>query len=483
MTEPRPIDCGPAKQGPQSRQGEEILRMTEPQPIDCGPAKQGPQSRQGEEILRMTESQSQQSKGILRMMRFAILIPALVGCGGDAQPTCDVGVVGDICTIAGDGTVGYAGDDGPALAARMSLPQDTTVIDGEVFILDWNNHRIRKLAADGTIRHVAGRGELGGTLDDPANSDLNHPTGFVLDTAHNRLVVAAWHNSKLREIDLATGEIADSCGDGRRAYFGDEGPALTASLDLPASLAYAPNGDLVIMDQANQVLRRVDSAGTIHRVAGRCVVDAMPPLGGGPCAPGVEPVACPAPSGKFTCGSMATCGAPCTPSYAGDDGPAIDMRIAQPFGQSADPAGRMVFDAAGNLYFADTTNSLIRKIDPAGTVTRYAGTAPVAGVAQTGFSGDGGPARDAKLYNPVDLALDTDGTLYVSDVYNHCIRAIAPSGTIRTVAGICGESGFSGDGAPAELAKLKRPYGIDLAGEVLYISDTGNNVIRSVKLR
>ena len=418
----------------------------------------------------------------------ALLLALGVGACADAPadaltPPCDVSVVGDICTIAGNGNLGYSGDDGPALAARLSLPQDTMVIAGEVFILDWNNHRIRKLAADGTIRHVAGRGELGGTLDDPANSDLNHPTGFVLDTARNRLVVAAWHNSKLREIDLVTGEIADSCGDGRRAYFGDEGPALNSTLDLPASLAYAPNGDLVIMDQANQVLRRVDAAGVIHRLAGRCVVDAMPPLGGGPCPAGIAPVACPAPSGKFTCGSMGTCSAPCTPSYGGDDGLAIDMRIAQPFGQSADPAGRIAFDTNGNLYFADTVNSLIRRIDPAGMVTRFAGTAPIAGVAQSGFSGDGGPARDAKLFNPVDLAFDSDGTLYFSDVYNHCIRAVAGDGTMRTVAGICGESGFGGDGAAATAATLKRPYGIDVADGVLYISDTGNNVIRSVKLR
>lgn len=411
-----------------------------------------------------------------------LLLAAAAGCSDDA-PRCDPTVVGTLCTIAGDGRNGYAGDDGDALDARMSLPQDSLFIDGTLYILDWNNHRIRRLDADGTIRHVAGRGELGGTLDDPANSDLNHPTGFVHDARRGQLVIAAWHNSKLRTLDLATGELADSCGDGRRAYFGDGGAALTASLDLPASLAYAPNGDLVIMDQANQVLRRVDAAGNIHRLAGQCVVDAAPPLGAGPCAPGVLPVACPAPSGKLTCGPMATCGAPCTPGYGGDDGLAIDMRIAQPFGQSADPAGRIVFDPAGNLYFADTANALIRKIDPAGKVTRIAGTAPVGGVAQPGYAGDGGPALAAKLNNPVDLALDTDGTLYVTDVYNHCVRAISPAGTIDTVAGTCGQPGYTGDGEPAAQGTLKRPYGIELANGVLYIADSGNNVIRSVKLR
>lgn len=411
------------------------------------------------------------------MKKLCVMV-LVAACGGGDGETCDPTVVGDICTIAGSGKSGYAGDGGEARDAKMSLPQDTLLVGDVLYILDWNNHRVRKLMPDGTMQHVAGRGELGGTLDDPANSDLNHPTGMLHDAARNRLLIAAWHNSKLREIDLASGEIFDSCGDGRRAYFGDDGPALTSSLDLPASLAFAPNGDIVIMDQANQVLRRVDANGTIHRLAGRCVVDAPPPLGMGPCPSGVDPMPCPSPSNKFYCGSLAACQAPCTPSYAGDEGPALDMRMAQPFGQSADPAGRIVFDPQGNLIFADTANAILRKIDTSGVVHRIAGTP-----GQPGYEGDGGPALAAKLNNPVDIALDADGTLYISDVYNHCIRAIAPDQTIRTVAGVCGEAGNAGDGGPATAARLKRPYGIELANDTLYIADTGNHVIRSVKLR
>lgn len=420
-----------------------------------------------------------------RFLMLALMLSTAAACGDDegAAPSCDSSAVGTICTIAGDGKSGYSGDDGPALAARMSLPQDMLRIDDVLYILDWNNHRIRKLEADGTLRHVAGRGELGGTLDDPANSDLNHPTSMAYDATHGRLVVAAWHNSKIVTIDLATGEISNECGDGRRAYFGDSGSALISSLDLPASVAFAPNGDLVIMDQANQVIRRVDASGVIQRMAGRCVIEVPPPLGSGPCAPGVEPVPCPARSGKLTCGPLATCGSPCTPSFGGDDGPATQLRMAQPFGQSADPAGRIAFDAEGNLYFADTTNGLIRKIDASGTVTRFAGTAPIDGVPQTGYAGDGGPARSARLYNPVDVAFDSDGSLYVADVYNHCIRVISPAGIISTAAGSCGQSGRDGDGGPAPSARLKRPYGIEVADGVLYIADTGNNVIRAVKLR
>ena len=422
------------------------------------------------------------------MTRAPWLLLAALGaaaCGGDddGPAACDPTVVGTICTIAGSGDNGYGGDDGPAREASLSLPQDTVrAADGTIYILDWNNHRIRKLPGDGTIRHVAGRGELGGTLDDPANSDLNHPTGMTFDPSGASLVVAAWHNSKLRTIDLASGAIVDTCGDGRRAYFGDDGPAFAASLDLPASVAYAPGGDLIIMDQANQVMRRIGADGMIHRFAGRCVIDGAPPAGPGACAAGVEPIGCPYPSGKTTCGASATCGQPCTPGYGGDGGPAVDLRMAQPFGQSADPAGRIAFDAAGNLYFADTGNAIIRKIDRDGIVTRVAGTAPVDGAPRPGYAGDGGPALEARLNNPVDLAIGPDGTIYFTDVYNHCVRAIGPDQIIRTVAGQCGSPGYEGDGGPPTQAKLKRPYGLDLAGGVLYISDTGNNAIRSIVL-
>lgn len=416
------------------------------------------------------------------MNRLSLLCLALlVAC--DPKP-CDLTAVGNICTIAGAGTNGYSGDDGPALKAELSLPQDTlTAADGTTYLLDWNNHRIRKVGTDGIMRAVAGRGELGGTLDDPANSDFNHPTAMVFDPGGNMLV-AAWHNSKIRKIDLATTTIVDTCGDGRRAYFGDGSAALTATLDLPASLAFDPQGNLVIMDQANMVLRQIDPAGTISLRAGKCVIDAAPPSGPGACGSGVAPVACPMASGKTTCGVPAeTCSKPCTPGYFGDEGPASAMRIAQPFGQSADPGGRMVFDAAGNLYFADTSNALIRKIDTQGNVHRFAGVAPIAGVAQRGFSGDEGPATSAQLNNPVDLALSDDGTLYFTDTYNHCVRSIDTAGTIHTVAGTCGTAGTTGDDGPASAALLKRPYGLEWTGGVLKISDTGNNRIRVIKLK
>lgn len=431
-------------------------------------------------------------------MKAAALLSAgllvLCGCSDDpATPpaACDQSVVGHLCTIAGSGENGYdknaESEALPALEAKMSLPQDTlTDVDGTIYVVDWNNHRIRRLA-DGKLSWLAGRGELGGNLDDPANGDFNHPPNIAFDESGTNIIIAAWHNSKIRTLSLDSGEIVDTCGDGRRAYFGDGGPALTAALDLPASIALDLNGDLIIMDQANQVLRRIDAAGDIYLLAGRCIVDAPSPAGPGPCEPGQDLVNCPADatgqSGKWTCGDPAEwCSKPCTPGYSGDDIPATEMRMSQPFGQSATPAGRIAVAPDGKLYFADTANHLIRMIDTDGIVRRIAGQPPVDGVAQSGYAGDGGPALDALINYPVDVALADDGTLFFSDVYNHCVRKIDPDGIIDTVAGICGERGTGEDGLPANETLLLLPYGIEWVDGRLHVTDTGNHVVRSMLL-
>jgi sugar lactone lactonase YvrE len=135
----------------------------------------------------------------------------------------------------------------------------------------------------------------------------------------------------------------------------------------------------------------------------------------------------------------------------------------------------MALDDQGNLYFADTRNNRIRRIGNDGIVTT------VAGNGETGFGGDGGPAVDAQLSSPTDIDLASDGTLYIADTQNSCIRAVSPEGTITTVAGICGERGFDGDGADPTAALLDRPYGIELdRDDNLYVVDTYNHVIRVV---
>jgi sugar lactone lactonase YvrE len=153
--------------------------------------------------------------------------------------------------------------------------------------------------------------------------------------------------------------------------------------------------------------------------------------------------------------------------------------MAQPYGQMADPAGRITFDRDGNLLFADSNNNRIRRVNTDGIIETIAGNG------EAGYDGDGGPAVEATLNNPVDVEVADDGTIYFTDVYNSCVRKIDASGSISTAVGQCGprrqDWGFEGDGGPPELAKLNRPYGLLLDGpDRMYIADSYNNRIRVV---
>lgn len=415
------------------------------------------------------------------MKKLIFACALLAGCGSDEEP-CDPTVPNTICTIAGSGKQGYDRNT-LAIEAALYVPQDTAVSpDGEVWILDFNNYLVRRIRPDGTLQRMVGNGDLGdsppdGTRAMPAlDATFNHTSDLFF--ANGYLYLAAWHNSRIKRVDLSTMMLENFAGRGRRTYYdGDGGPRLDASLDLPSSIALAPNGDVVIMDQANQVVRKVDADGKITRIAGTCVLDDIVA-----CAPGVAPVACNGDTNKTTCGDPNDCGTEraCVPGYGGDGGPAIDARIAQPYGQAADPAGRIVYDKLGNLYIADSENNRIRKVDTAGIITTVAGTG------QRGYSGDDGPAVDAQINRPIDVEVDDAGNVYFTDVYNNCIRRIDADGTMRRVAGKCkaypAGAGFSGDGGPPLEAKLDRPYGIDLEGGKLYISDSYNNRIRVVNL-
>ncbi|HEU0037020.1 MAG TPA: hypothetical protein VFQ53_40695 [Kofleriaceae bacterium] len=406
------------------------------------------------------------------------LASGLVACGSD--DACDPDAPNTICTIVGNGEQGL-NNAKRALDTNLYVPQDTAVSpDGEVWVLDFNNYLVRAVDKDGGIRTVIGTGEVGDSPPPelqsmPAIEALfNHTTDLFFHDGY--LYLASWHNSRVKRVRLSDMMIENYAGLGKRTYYyGDEGPALDAALDLPSSIALDPTGNIVIMDQANQVIRMVDQNNIIHRIAGKCVIDLD-----SPCAAGVQPQLCPG-SDKYACGDLATeCSKPCTPGLVGDGGDALEARMAQPFGQQADPAGRIVYDAAGNLIFADTDNNRIRKVDTAGIMTTIAGT----GVA--GYAGDDGPATQAQINRPVDVAAAPDGSIYFTDVYNSCVRKIDPAGIITRVVGQCSSDpdlrGFAGDGGPPLEAKLDRPYGIDLVGTKLYVSDSYNNRIRVVNL-
>jgi hypothetical protein len=405
------------------------------------------------------------------LMVAVLLCAGVAACGGE-----DECAPGAICTIAGNGQAGYGGDGADARNAALYLPIDQAVSpDGELWIIDFNNYRVRAVDDGGTIRTVLGSGELG---DSPAQDGeatvpaleaaLNHMTDLLF---HGRyLYVAAWHNSRVKRLDLDTMLLEDYAGRGvRTSYDGDGGPALDAAFDLPVALAIDRDGDLLVMDQANQVIRAVDGEGVIRRVAGQCVVESESEGGCGD----APPLACPG-SDKLICGLVDECAYPCTPSFAGDGGDALEMRMGQPFGQAVGPSGHMAHDADGGLLFADTNNHRIRRIAADGIVSTVAGTG------ERGFAGDGGDAHQAQLDSPTDLEVAEDGSIYIADTFNHCVRAIDPGGVITTVVGRCGEPGFSGDGGAATDATLKLPSGLELSGDRLYIADTGNHRVRAV---
>jgi uncharacterized protein (TIGR03437 family) len=374
---------------------------------------------------------------------------------------------GVLTLAAGNGTTGFSGDGGPATSAQLYRPAGVAVDSaGALYIADAGNQRVRKVA-NGVITTVAGNGLAGYSGDGgPATSArLNDPVGLAVDSAGN-LYIADVNNSCVRKV--ANGVITTVAGNGVAGFGGDNGPATTAQLNGPYAVAVDAAGNLYISDALNQRIRKV-AAGIITTIAGNG-----------------------------------------TAGFSGDNGPAVNAQLATPLGLSV--------DAAGNLYFADRDNQRVRKVTN-GVITTIAGNGT------TGFSGDGGQAISAEFSEPVSVALDAAGALYITDDYNYRIRKIASgvistvagggvptssqfgglsgiavdsagsvyvgdqgnhrvlkvaNGTITTTAGN-GTKGFSGDGGSATAAQLNSPYGVavDSAGN-LYIADSGNNRVRQI---
>ena len=337
---------------------------------------------------------------------------------------------GTIQTIAGTGIATYSGDGGPANRAALNAAVDVFADrSGNLFIADQYNHRIRKIAPDGTISTVAGNGIAGYSGDGGAavSAQINTPIGICADNAGN-LYIADVGNQRIRKVD-ASGRISTLAGTGGRGYGGDGGPAINATFYNPVRVAVDPSGNVVIADQSNHRVRRITPSGTISTIAGNGA------------------------------------GTPQTGAFSGDGGPAVSASLNNPTA--------IAFDGAGVLYICDQYNQRIRKVATDGTITTIAGNGAA------GFSGDGGPAISASLNYPGAITLDAAGNIYFNDDVNYRTRRIS-SGTITTIAGT-GTQGFAGDGGPGTAAQLNGNFGIalDLAGN-LYIADSTNNRIREV---
>ena len=225
-----------------------------------------------------------------------------------------ISTAGVVTTIAGNGTFGFAGDGGPATAALLDNPMNVTVdAAGNVYICDWINARVRKINTSGIITTIAGNGSPAWSGDGgPATAAGMRPTSLLITTA-GEILVCDGSNNRLRKID-ASGIITTIAGTGVGGYSGDGGPATAATLRNPAFLLYDPAGNLLVCDENNQVIRKIDPSGTITTIAGTG-----------------------------------------TRGFSGDGGPATAATLQFPM--------MMTFSPAGQLLFADNQNNRVRKID------------------------------------------------------------------------------------------------------------------------
>jgi streptogramin lyase len=280
---------------------------------------------------------------------------------------------GVISTVAGTGKKGDGGDGGPATKAQLNDPYGVTLDrDGNLFIVDRLNFRIRRVGANGMIETIAGTGKsgFGGDGGPGAQALLKEPNGICLD-GKGRLFIADVADQRVRVLDLASGKIDTLCGTGKRLQAGDGGPYREASLMGPRAVAVGPDGNLFVCEREGHAVRKIDFAsGKIERVAG---------------------------TGKK--------------GYDGDGGPAVAGTFNGP--------KEIDVDRQGNIFVVDTENHAIRKID-----AKTGKLSTIAGTGKSGGSGDDGPATKATLARPHGVAAGPDGAIFIGDTLNHRIRVV-----------------------------------------------------------
>jgi sugar lactone lactonase YvrE len=339
-----------------------------------------------------------------------------------------------IATVAGNGTLGYTGDGGVATAAEFQQPIAVAVdFQGNLFISDFSKDVVRRVdAATNVVTTLTGNGTPGysGDLGPATGGILNSPSGLFFDGIGS-LFISDTGNHVVRKIDAINTNITTFAGDGTPSFSGDGGIADSAELSSPKDVVFDNVGSLYIADFANDAIRRIQ---------------ATPPI--------------------IT--SIAGNG---TPGSTGDGGLAVNALLNGP--------AALATNTAGDLYIADNSNNVIRKVTASGSnITTVAGT----GVA--GFSGDGGLATSAKFGTPQGLATDSAGNLYITDSANNVFRKVnALTQKVSTFAGdtTANASGYAGDNGPATAALLNAPThpAIDAAGNI-YFADSGNGVVRVI---
>jgi len=355
---------------------------------------------------------------------------ALAGCEAPPPP-CEA-VPGHVCAVAGTGELGFNGDELPPGKTDLYLPSSVRRgPDERLYLMDFNNQRLRVLDDDTLVRTVIGSGEhaIAATGVPALSTPLENPIDFRFDAA-GHIVFVSYHDPRVLVLeDDGTLHSLAGAGDGVVGTLGNEGdggPATDALFIQLDGIAIAPDGTIYVSDSLANRVRRIRD-GVIDTVAG---------------------------TGEA--------------AYSGDGGPGPEAALHWPSALELDPAG--------NLYIAETRSHTVRRLAPDGTIDT------IAGDGTAGFLGDGGPATEARLDQPYGLALDDDGTLYVADRGNFRVRRIAPDGTIETIAGT-GEEGLSGDGGPAERARFGYLARLALDDDGLLVADQSNAVIRRITMQ
>jgi cysteine-rich repeat protein len=370
---------------------------------------------------------------------------------------------GDLSAVVGDGGIAFAGDGGPATAARLAYPSGLAADGrGRLAIADTVNQRIRLVDEDGVISTIIGDGHLGDTGDDGAATSalLRRPVGMAVG-ADGALYIADTEQHSVRRVD-PDGVITTIAGTGRGSFGGDGGPATGAGLDLPSQLALDGDGGLLIADRANHRVRRLDLAtGIISTIAGTGSAGSAGDGGDATAATLREPTGVAVgPDGtiyvsdtgshrvrQIVDGTITAVAGTGSAGSAGDGGAPTSAQLNLPTG--------LAVGADGALYIADRGNDRVRRIGD-GVITSIAGPGP----------GEGG------LDGPCGVAVDASDRVFVADTLRHRVVRVEPGGAVTVIAGQ-GYSGFFGDGGPATGSALVWPQGVALApsGE-LYIVDT-----------
>lgn len=333
-------------------------------------------------------------------------------------------------TIAGTGVSGYSGDGGPATRAQIANPYGIVRgPDGALYVCEVDNHVIRRIARDGTISTVAGTGTRGYSGDGGAalKAQLNEPYEVRFDQKGNLLFVEM-KNHLVRRVDAKTKLITTLAGTGRPGFSGDGSAATNAQLNQPHSIQLDASDNLYICDIANHRIRRVDAN-----------------------------------TGLIT-------------TFAGTGGRGVTPDGAKISGTPLHGPRALDFDKEGNLWLALREGNAVFKLDlRAGTLHHMAGNG------KKGFTGNGGPAKEASLSGPKGLALDQDGNVYLADTESHSIRRInIKTGNLELVAG----TGARGDGPDGDALKCRmaRPHGVfvDADGSVL-VGDSEAHRVRVIR--